>query len=150
MTGIELRAASNADSEFCYQLHKAAMGAYVSAIWGWDEQTQRAFHARAFKPERWQIITDNGADVGMLDVEYRSDEIYLARIEIRPEHQGQGIGTRLISALIAEATQKRQTLALDVLAVNQRALALYQRLGLTEVGRHGDDSVKIAMRYLQP
>jgi hypothetical protein len=26
------------DSEFCFQLHKAAMGDYVTAIWGRDEQ----------------------------------------------------------------------------------------------------------------
>jgi ribosomal protein S18 acetylase RimI-like enzyme len=150
MATIGLRAASDTDNEFCYRLHKAAMGAYVSAIWGWDEDTQRAFHARAFNPDRWQIITDDGADVGMLDVEYRSDEIYLARIEISPDHQGRGIGTLLISALIAEATHKGQALVLDVLTVNERALALYQRLGLTEVGRHGDNNIKIAMRYIGP
>jgi ribosomal protein S18 acetylase RimI-like enzyme len=148
MTAIELRAASDADSEFCYQLHKAAMGAYVTAIWGWDEQTQRDFHARAFNPGHWQIITEGGVDIGMLDVEYRPNEIYISRIEICPDHQGQGIGTRLISALIDEASQKGQALTLDVLTVNERAQALYRRLGMTEVARHGDNNVKIAMRYL--
>jgi GNAT superfamily N-acetyltransferase len=39
-------------------------------------------------------------------VEYRPAEIYLARIEIRPDHQGGGIGTGLISALIDEAGGK--------------------------------------------
>jgi len=150
MTAIELRAASDADNEFCYQLHKAAMGAYVTAIWGWDEQTQRDFHARAFNPDHWQIITDGGVAIGMLDVEYRPDEIYIARIEICPDHQGQGVGTQLISALIDEARQKGQALALDVLTVNERAQALYRRLGMTEVARHGDNNIKIAMRYLQP
>jgi len=44
MTPIALRAATPGDSEFCYQLHKAAMGGgYITAIWGWDEQEQRAF-----------------------------------------------------------------------------------------------------------
>jgi ribosomal protein S18 acetylase RimI-like enzyme len=149
MTAIELRAASNADSEFSYQLHKTAMGAYVTAIWGWDEQSQRDSHARAFSPDHWQIITDGGVDIGMLDVEYRPDEIYIARIEICPDHQGQGIGTRLISALIDEARQKGQAPALDVLTVNERAQALYRRLGMTEVARQGDNNIKIAMRYLQ-
>jgi ribosomal protein S18 acetylase RimI-like enzyme len=147
---VELRAVSDADSEFCYQLHKAAMGAYVTAIWGWDEQTQRDFHARAFNPDRWQIITDDGVDIGMIDVEYRPGEIYLARIEICPDHQGRGIGTGLITALMAEAGQKGRAFALDVLTVNERAHALYQRLGLAEVARHGDNNVKIAMRYTPP
>jgi ribosomal protein S18 acetylase RimI-like enzyme len=146
MTLVELRPATDADSEFCYQLHKAAMGDYITATWGWDEQVQRDFHARGFNPGRWQIITVGGADAGLLDVEYRPGEIYLARIEIHPDHQGRGIGSRLISALAAEARQKDQDLVLDVLTVNHRAQALYQRLGLIEVARHGDDNIKLTMR----
>jgi ribosomal protein S18 acetylase RimI-like enzyme len=146
MTPVALRPATPADSEFCYQLHRAAMGGYIAAIWGWDELVQRAFHARAFNPARWQIITAGGADIGTLDVEYRPGEIYLARIELHPDHQSRGIGTRLVSALIEEAAQKGQDLVLDVLTVNNRARALYQRLGMTEVGRHGDNNVKITMR----
>ena len=150
MTVIALRSATTADSEFCFRLHKAAMGDYVAAIWGWDEQVQRGFHDRAFGPGRWQIITANGTDVGMLDVERRQGEIYLSRIEIDPGHQGRGYGTRLIGALIDEAAQRGQDLVLDVLAVNQRAQALYQRLGLTEVARHGDGDMKITMRSSRP
>jgi len=146
MTGFDLRPATPADSEFCFQLHKAAMGGYITAIWGWDEQRQHAFHDRSFSPGRWQIITADGADVGMIDVEHRPTEIYLGRIEIHPSHQRRGIGTRLITALIDEARRNGQDLALDVLAVNRRALALYQRLGLTEVARHGDGNIRIRMR----
>jgi GNAT superfamily N-acetyltransferase len=46
----------------------------------------------------------------MLDVEYRPAEIYLARIEIHPDHQGGSIGTRLISAFIDEAGRKAKIL----------------------------------------
>ena len=69
---IELRAASDTDSEFCYQLHKAAMGAYVTAIWGWDEQTQRDFHTRVFNSDRWKIITNGGEDIGRSSMYSRS------------------------------------------------------------------------------
>ena len=146
MTSVALRPATPADSEFCFQLHKAAMGGYITAIWGWDEQRQRDSHARSFNPSRWQIITAGGTGIGMIDVEYRPAEIYLSRIEICPEHQGRGIGTRLIGALIDEARQNGQDLVLDVLTVNHRAQALYQRLGMTEVARHGDGNIKITMR----
>jgi ribosomal protein S18 acetylase RimI-like enzyme len=146
MTAIALRPATPADSEFCYQLHKAAMGGYITAIWGWDEQVQRDFQSRGFNPSRWQIITADGTDIGMLDVEHRPGEIYLSRIEICPDYQGHGIGTRLIRALASEAAQNDHDLVLDVLAVNHRAQALYQRLGMTEVARHGDGNIKITMR----
>lgn len=145
-TVIALRPATAADSEFCFQLHKAAMGDYIAAIWGWDEQRQRGSHERAFKPDRWRIITADGVDIGMLDVEYRPGETYLSRIEVDPGHQGHGIGTQIIRALIDEARERGQDLVLDVLTVNHRALALYQRLGMREVGRHGEDNIKITMR----
>ena len=146
MTPVALRPATPPDSEFCYQLHKAAMGDYITAIWGWDEQRQRGSHGRSFNPGRWQIITDGQTDIGMLDVEYRPGEIYISRIEVHPDYQGQGIGTHLISALADEARQKGQDLVLDVFAVNHRAQALYQRLGMKEVARHGDNNFKITMR----
>jgi len=145
-SGIALRPATPADAEFCYQLHKAAMGEYITAVWGWDEQVQRAFHERAFNPHRWQIITAGSADVGMLDVDHRPGEIYLSRIEIHPGHQGHGIGTWIISALVEEAERTGQDLVLDVLTVNRRAKALYRRLGLTEVARHGDRGTRVTMR----
>jgi len=147
---VALRPATLADSEFCYPLHKAAMGDYVTAIWGWDEQAQRGFHDRGFKPARWQIITLGGTDVGMIDVEHRPGEIYLSRIEIHPDQQGHGIGSRLIRALADEAAQNGQDLVLDVLAVNLRAQALYRRLGFEEVARHGDGNIKISMRLSPP
>ncbi|WP_020666150.1 GNAT family N-acetyltransferase [Amycolatopsis nigrescens] len=150
MSVIALRPAVPADSEFCFELHKAAMGDYVTATWGWDEHAQRDYHTRGFDPDHWQIITADGADVGMLNVEYRATEIYLARIEIHPDHQGRGIGTHLITALLSEADQRRGDLVLDVLAVNRRAYALYQRLGLQEIARHGDGNIKITMRYPRP
>ena len=107
MTAIELRPATPADSEFCFRLHKAAMGGYIAAIWGWDEQRQRGFQDRSFNPDRWQIIIADGADVGMIDVERRPTEIYLSRIEILPDYQGRGIGTRLVRYVEAEV--KRST-----------------------------------------
>jgi hypothetical protein len=37
-SAIALRPATLAGAEFCYQLHKAAIGGYITAIWAWDEQ----------------------------------------------------------------------------------------------------------------
>jgi ribosomal protein S18 acetylase RimI-like enzyme len=125
MTSIGLRPATARDSEFCFRLHKAALGDAVAAIWGWDEDVQRDFHDRVFAPGRWQIITADGTDAGMLHVEHRSTETCLARIELHPDHQGRGIGSGLVRMLLREAEQRDQALVLDVLAVNERAQALY-------------------------
>ncbi|MEV4755869.1 GNAT family N-acetyltransferase [Micromonospora sp. NPDC049559] len=150
MPEIRLRPATAADSEFCYRLHRAAMGCYVEAIWGWDETEQRGYHERGFDPAGTRIVVVDGRDCGSLSVEYRPAEIYLGRIELQPNRQGRGIGTRLIRQLLAEAAARRQPLVLDVLTVNRRAYALYRRLGFTEVARHGKDGIRIRMRALPP
>ncbi|WP_419999332.1 GNAT family N-acetyltransferase [Streptomyces boninensis] len=103
---VGLRPATAADSEYCFQLHKAAMGGYVTAVWGWDEQVQRDFHDRAFTPGRWQIITADGPDAGMIHIEHRPQEIYLSRIELHPDHQGRGIGGQLIRGLLDQARRE--------------------------------------------
>ncbi|MGW7515042.1 GNAT family N-acetyltransferase [Streptomyces sp. NPDC054796] len=147
MNAVAVRQAVPADSEVCFQLHKAAMGDYVAAIWGWDDGEQRVYHERGFDPGRWQVITVDGADAGILVVEYRATEVYLGRIELHPRYQGRGIGAGLIRSLIETAAQRRQHLILDVLAVNARAHAFYQRHGFREVARHGEDNRKIRMRF---
>ena len=135
---IGLRPATPADSELCYQLHRAAMRGVVEAIWGWDEAEQRNYHRRGFDPASTRIITLDGHDAGVLIVHDRPGEIYLARIELHPDHQGRGIGTHLIRQLLAEAP-----VVLEVRTVNQRAHALYQRLGFREISR---ENGKIRMR----
>src|SRR5262249_61009470 len=124
MTVIALRPTTAADSEFCFRLHKAAMGEYVTAIWGWDEQRQRDFHARGFAPGNWQIITVDGTDAGILIVDYRPAEIYLARFEIHPDYQGHGVGTRVIRALIDEPTRSCQDLGTALRLSNHAEHAL--------------------------
>ena len=150
MTVIRLRPATSDDSDYCFGLHKAAMGAYVTAVWGWDEALQREYHDRVFAPGQWQIITVDGLNAGVLHVEYRDTEIYLGRISIHPDYQGRGIGSELIGDLLREARGQGRDLTLDVLVVNQRAHALYLRLGLHEVTRHGENDIKIRMSTKPP
>jgi ribosomal protein S18 acetylase RimI-like enzyme len=146
VSNVELRPATPADNELCYQLHRAAMRGYVEAIWGWDDGAQRDYHGRGFDPTRTQIITIDGHDAGLLIVEHRPTEIYLGRIELHPDYQGQGTGSRLIQRLLHEAAAHHQPVILDVLTVNPRAYRLYQRLGFQEVCRHGENNTKIRMR----
>jgi len=126
------------------------MGAYVTAIWGWDEELQRAYHDRAFAPGQWRIITVDGLSAGILDVEHRNTEIYLGRISIHPNYQGRGIGSQLIGDLLRQARELGRDLILDVLVVNQRAHVLYRRLGLHDVARHGENDLKIRMSTTPP
>jgi GNAT superfamily N-acetyltransferase len=146
MNTVGLRPAIPADDELCYRLHRAAMRDYVEAIWGWDEAAQRDYHQRGFDPTHTRVITIDDRDAGVLIVDYRPTEIYLGRIELHPDYQGHGVGRHLIQQLLHEAATRHQPLILDVLTVNPWAYQLYRRLGFQEVGRHGENNIKIRMR----
>lgn len=104
------------------------MREYVEPIYGWDADVQRGYHAQWFEPDRLLIIEDDGGRaVGVLDVSDAGDHLYLSRIEIMPEHQGRGLGTDVVGALLKRGRKVR----LDVLPNNVRARSFYERLGFT-------------------
>ena len=142
---VALRQLRSGDDEFCFQLHRSALGEYVEAVWGWDEAAQRAHHETHFDAARTQIITVDGQDAGVLVVGETGADVDLGRIELEPHHQGRGIGGHVVRALVTEAAARGQDVVLEVLDVNTRAKAFYERLGFRETGRPRPH--KIALRY---
>jgi ribosomal protein S18 acetylase RimI-like enzyme len=126
-----LRQAAEADREFLFRLHCAAMRESVEALWGWDEELQRRIFDERFAGQRFQVILVDDEDAGVLDVQERGDEVFLKLIELLPANQGQGIGTSIIRSLQARG----KPVALRVLTTNPRAAALYRRLGFRVVKR---------------
>jgi ribosomal protein S18 acetylase RimI-like enzyme len=127
---VQLRPATVQDADFLYRLHKAAMQHYVAQTWGWDEAWQQQHFRRHFDPSTCQIIVSQGHAVGVLAVVRDASAVYLRTIEVLPAYQGRGLGTHLISALLAEAHHSGRPLVLQVLKVNP-ARHLYARLGFT-------------------
>lgn len=58
----------------------------------------------------------------------------LSKIEIDPNFQGRGVGTSIINGVLAEARARGKAVRLQVFKVNERARALYRRLGFRETG----------------
>jgi hypothetical protein len=63
---ISLRPGTPEDSDFLYDLHRAAMQQYVAQTWDWDEAWQRNYFQQHINPAECQIITFQGKDVGVL------------------------------------------------------------------------------------
>ncbi|WIX99718.1 GNAT family N-acetyltransferase [Amycolatopsis mongoliensis] len=145
---VALRRLRSGDDEFCFQLHRSALGEYVEAIWGWDEPAQRAHHEKNFDVEHTQIITVDGHDAGALTVEDTGTDVVLGRIELDPVYQGRGFGGHIVLSLVTEAASRGQAVVLEVLDVNKRAKIFYERIGFVETGRPRVH--KIAMRYPPP
>jgi ribosomal protein S18 acetylase RimI-like enzyme len=128
-----LRPAVDADFDFLYNLHRAAMREYVEPIWGWHEQWQAEYFRAKFDPTNRQIIEVDGRSVGVIVVEDKPEEIYLGLIELLPEYQGRGIGTSLLNRLIERAQATGRALTLHVLKTNHPARRLYERHSLRVV-----------------
>lgn len=63
-------------------------------------------------------------------------------IGVEPAHQGQGVGTALLRALLEKADELDAPVFLEVRTDNDRALELYARHGFSRVG--------LRKRYYQP
>lgn len=126
-----LRQATGDDYTFLYELHAATMREYVEATWGWQEEWQQEYFARKFDPQSRQIIQIENEDAGVIVVEERDEELYIALIEISPLFQGHGVGSSIIRQLINTAHSDGLPLTLHVLKSNDPARLLYERLGFT-------------------
>lgn len=124
-----LRPAIAADYDFLYALHREVIREYVEPIWGWHEAWQAEYFREKFDTQgRWIIVVDD-QDGGVVVIEEKEAEIYLALIELLPRFQGLGLGTAIISDLMEKARARHVPLTLDVLRTNKPARKLYERLG---------------------
>jgi ribosomal-protein-alanine N-acetyltransferase len=63
------------------------------------------------------------------------DEAHVTTLSVHPDHQGLGIGTRLLASLVREALDRgTRALTLEVRASNEPAKALYRRFGFAPAG----------------
>jgi ribosomal protein S18 acetylase RimI-like enzyme len=133
MDELNLRKATADDREFAYRTKKAAFGQYVEQVWGWDEEEQRRLHAKRYELQEYNVIQLSGVDVGIVAIVREPDCLKLKQIFVLPEYQGKGIGTACTKRVIEEAAASEIPVRLQVLKVNSRAIAFFQRLGFQSV-----------------
>ena len=145
MTDLEVRAATAADDEFLFNLHRRALGDVIEATWGpWDDNLQRRFHRDWFDPGRIEVVLVDGELAGMMEAYLGpGDTFYISRVEVSPSRQNRGVGTALMRQLLERARRSGAVaVELHVLHLN-RARVLYERLGFRVVA---DDPPKFRMR----
>jgi len=134
MVDIILRKGTDQDSNFSYETKKAAFKEYVEKVWGWDENEQRQLHDKRYSSQEFQVVQKSGVDIGILVVIRETEFIKLNQMFLLPEYQGNGIGGELLSTIIKEANYSMIPIRLQVLKVNNRAYAFYQRFGFRYIG----------------
>jgi len=140
----KLRPSSLDDREFLFRLYASTRADEVSAF-GWPAAQQEAFLRMQFNSQhRWyetayskaehQIIEEDNEPIGRLIVLRQPDATELVDISLLPQYRGQGIGGKLIRALIEQCAASGAVLRLQVLNGNP-AVRLYTRLGFVRTGQ---------------
>ena len=92
---------------------------------------------------RHYLVAENASGVvGWAGLIAYADEAHVSTIGVARDRQGEGIGGRLLDALLAEADRRSPVVLLEVRADNERAITLYERRGFVAIGRRP--------RYYQP
>ena len=134
MKELSLRKADASDSEFVFAVKKAAFREYVEQVWGWDDNYQRELHNRRFAAQDICIIQLRDVDVGFLATSSTPNTLKVNQLFILPEYQRRGIGSACMTFILDDASLDGKSVALQVLKVNTRGTAFYQRLGFLIVG----------------
>ncbi|MDG5497362.1 GNAT family N-acetyltransferase [Niveispirillum sp. BGYR6] len=137
--GVHLRPARSADLPFLRHLYRLGRERELDGL-NWPEAMKRDFCRSQFEaqhldytrrhPSAWFLVLEQQrAPAGRLTVDPTGDTVHLIDIALLPAAQGQGIGTRLLLALQDRARAAGKPLSLQVQRGNDRAAALYRRLG---------------------
>ena len=124
---IVLRPARSEDFAFCVRLYLSAMANIIRDL-NLDVTRQEENLRHLWEADQVQIVTLDGCDVGWIQIAVQDSTLHLEQIFVDAPFRGRGIGTRLITDLIDQATRARQPMALAVVRSN-RALQLSERLG---------------------
>ena len=129
---IKLLPADETHKEFSYQVKKAAEGEYITLMFGWNEDVQRDFHARAWQQQKPDIISYDGKLIGTIAAIESEDCIEMGQFFILPEYQNKGIGTYLLKGILDRADQSGKNVSLKFLK-NNPVKSLYDRSGFRVV-----------------
>jgi len=144
---ITLRPISESDLPLLERIYASTRQEELAAVpWSAAERAsflemqfraQHMFYQEHFPNASFDLILVDGLPAGRLYVDRRADEIRIVDIALLlPEWRGQGIGSRLLAELLAEARDAHLVVRIHV-EQNNRALSLYLRMGFRAIGENG-------------
>jgi GNAT superfamily N-acetyltransferase len=138
--GFALRAATPEDVELVAALKERVLRRDLEPLVGWDPDRSRARVVEHFSTAHTRMILVDDAVAGTITLRPEGEAVWLEMFYLDAAHQGRGIGTAVLRAVLAE-TRERE-LRLQVL-VGSAARRLYERHGF--VCEH-EDGVDVWMR----
>lgn len=145
-TEVALRAVQDGDAELLLAIYASTRTEELAQV-DWDDaqkdafvrmqfEAQRKFYESEYPGAEFQIILVAGEPAGRLYVHRREREIRIMDIALLPAFRGQGIGTRILSDILAEGERTARPVTIHVESFNP-AQRLYERLGFKRIASNG-------------
>lgn len=146
LTSVTFRLIRPDDLPFLYTVYASTRLEELAPL-GWDEAQQAAFLTMQFNAQHrayqdtyadadFQIILSGNRAVGRLYIARWQEEIRLIDIALLPAYRNTGIGTAILTDILAEAAQVGKPVRIHVEMFNP-ALRLYERLGFGTLEERG-------------
>ena len=143
---VGLRPVGADDTEFLFTLF-ASTRAEELATTGWNAAQQERFLRQQFAAQRqayegnypgaeFHVIVVAGRPAGRLYLHRRAQEIRVMDLALLPEFRRRGIGTALLTDVLAEGERTGRPVTIHVEVFNP-AQRLYHRLGFRPVASNG-------------
>jgi ribosomal-protein-alanine N-acetyltransferase len=130
MASRTLRPMTTADLDAVLGLEHAMFGEEA-----WSRQMLEGELAEQPRSRYYLVATDDGAITGYAGLLAAGAQADVLTLAVAADRWGQGTGSALLEALLAEAARRGCTeVFLEVRTDNDRAQRLYRRYGFTEIG----------------
>lgn len=134
-------------------IHRDISGVHLRPMRWWDIEAVALIDSEVFGQTAWSVsafwselagvptsrryvvgVDDDGRIVGYAGAAFGPDDADVQTIAVAPSFQRGGLGRRMMTALIDEATEREcGQLFLEVRADNDAAIALYRHLGFEQI-----------------
>ena len=139
--GFSLRPETDADVPFLMALFASTREEEFAQV-PWPPEQKSAFLAMQFNAQRthyrtympdadWIVVQHQGSPIGRIYLHWTPDAVDLVDIALTPAFRGRGLGTTILTALLALADSVGRPICLFVERFNP-AFRLYGRLGFVE------------------
>lgn len=131
-----LLAAAPADTSWLDELRRAAYAALFEATWGeWDEARHLRHFQHCLAQGNISVIETAEGRVGMVQVIEGPASVEICELQVFPQWQKGGIGSRVLQDTVRSAHQEGKAVHLSLGLKNEAAHRLYQRMGFQEWSR---------------
>lgn len=141
---LRCRPVSSEDISFLYEVYAGTRQEELEKTgWTFSEKevflrgqfdAQHRYYSEHYPDAAYEIIVLEDQAIGRFYVDHRKDEMRLMDIALLPQYRNQGIGSRLLHALLEKAQAQNKPVRIHVEQFNP-AMRLYKRLGF----RHLED-----------